>query len=188
MPDVGAGNLMPSSTINARDSNPGLFYKVRLHGLAANFRRIELPNSCVHVYVHFVWRTWDSLPLISDDLRMPLYGAIAQGCLDVKCQAIEIGGIEDHVHVLVRMHATTAVSDVAKQMKGASSHLVTHVLKRGEFFKWQGSYGAFSVGVREVAGVIEYIRNQQTHHSRGSTDELLERCTEEDLPDDLTIA
>lgn len=59
--------------------------------------------------------------------------------------SIALGGIEDHVHLLIQLPFTTSVADLMHQVKGGSSYLVTHELRPGEFFKWQGSYGAVSV-------------------------------------------
>ncbi len=74
----------------------------------------------------------------------------------------------DHVHLLVRLHPTVSVSDLIKGVKGSSSHLVTHEILKGAFFKWQGSYGAFIVGKKGVARVKAYIDRQKEHHSRNS--------------------
>jgi hypothetical protein len=35
-------------------------------------------------------------------------------------------------------------------------------------FKWQGSYGAFSVSPHEKQKVIRYILNQKEHHEGGT--------------------
>jgi putative transposase len=55
-----------------------------------------------------------------------------------------------------------------KQVKGSSSHLVTHEIKPREFFKWQGSYGAFTVSHDGIDTVANYIRNQSIHHQQNS--------------------
>ena len=87
-------------------------------------------SSCVHVYVHFVWRTWDCLPLIDREWEDRLHACIAESTRDIGCSALRVGGTENHVHALVRLSATVAVAQAAKQMKGESSHFATHVLER----------------------------------------------------------
>src|SRR5689334_23948384 len=96
------------------------------------------------LYVHLVWATWDRLPLITDQIEDRVYAAIAEKCRELKCWPLAIGGIADHVHLLVRLHPPVAVAELAKEVTGASSHLVTHQIAPGEFFKCQGAYGAFS--------------------------------------------
>jgi hypothetical protein len=52
-----------------------------------------------------------------------------------------------------------------KEVKGASSHLITHQVAPGEFFKWQGAYGAFTVGKDNVPAVKAYVERQKEHHA-----------------------
>ena len=127
------------------------------------------------LYVHLVWATWDRLPLLRPEFAQHVYSCLQEDCHRLKCEAIAIGGVEDHVHVLVRMHPAISVSDLVKQLKGSSSHLVTHRLQSGEPFKWQGAYGAFSVAKSEVPIVRRYIQNQEEHHRLGTFDEAMER-------------
>ena len=119
------------------------------------------------LYVHMVWSTWDRLPLITEVVEPRLYAAIAVKCRELNCEPLAIGGIADHVHLLARLHPTIAVSTLAKEVKGASSHLVTHEIATGEFFKWQGSYRAFTLRKSETLHVKTYIESQKRHHREG---------------------
>ena len=118
------------------------------------------------LFLHCVWATWDRLPLITPKLEQPIYSCILAKVLALKCDAVAIGGMPDHVHLLVRLHTTVTVADLLKEVKGASSHLVTHEIAPGEFFKWQGAYGAFTVSKDGVERVKEYIERQKEHHAR----------------------
>nr|WP_320076505.1 transposase [Planktothrix agardhii] len=89
-------------------------------------------------------------------------------CKKLECTVIAVGGIEDHVHLLIGFPTTLAVAEIIKQIKGSSSHFVTHQLKPGDFFKWQGSYGAFTVSHDAIDSVANYIRNQAVHHRQQS--------------------
>jgi putative transposase len=113
------------------------------------------------LYLHCVWSTWDRLPLISLDLEQPI-----AKCAELKCSVIAIGGMPDHVHLLVRLHTTVTVADLLKETKGASLHLMTHKVRPGEFFKWQGAYGAFTVSKSMVPTVKAYIEHQKEHHAQ----------------------
>jgi REP element-mobilizing transposase RayT len=116
------------------------------------------------LYVHCVWATWDRLPLITPQSEQPLYASINAKCDELKCQRIAIGGMPDHVHLLVRLHTTVAVADLVKGVKGTSSHLIAQKIIPNEFFKWQGAYGAFTVSKDGVPAVKAYIENQKEHH------------------------
>ncbi|WP_449417607.1 IS200/IS605 family transposase [Phormidium nigroviride] len=125
-------------------------------------------ENLTQLYLHYVWGTWDRLPLITPDIQQAIYAAIIAECNKLGCTAIAVGGIEDHVHLLIGFPSTLAVSEIIKQIKGSSSHLVTHKLTPGDFFKWQGSYGAFTVSRDAIDSVANYIRNQAIHHRQQS--------------------
>jgi putative transposase len=125
-------------------------------------------SNFTQLYLHCVWATWDRLPLITPDIKELVYAAIIRGCSDLKCTTIALGGIEDHIHLLVGIPATLSVSDLVKAVKGSSSHFITHEIKPDSFFKWQGSYGAFTVSDTEIDKVANYIRNQVAHHQQKS--------------------
>jgi putative transposase len=121
------------------------------------------------VAVHFVWATWDRQPLITEDIERELWRYIGAVCADDKCEILAIGGMPDHVHLLVLLSNTVTMADLMKCVKGGSSAFVSDKLRPGEWFKWQGSYGAFSVSRPQIDKVAEYIANQKQHHADGGT-------------------
>ena len=120
------------------------------------------------LYLHCVWATWDRLPLITPDIQKVVYGSIIGKCDRLGCTVIAIGGIEEHVHLLTGVPPTLTVSELIKHVKGSSSHLINHEIKPGEFFKWQGGYGAFTVSRKDLDLVANYIKNQAIHHRQKS--------------------
>jgi putative transposase len=122
----------------------------------------------IQLYVHCVWATWDRLPLITDEIETAIYAEIICQCNQLKCTPISVGGIADHVHLLVGIPPTLCISDLVKAVKGSSSHFITHAIRPGEFFKWQGHYGAFSVSHDHLDRLANYIRNQPHHHRQQS--------------------
>jgi putative transposase len=131
------------------------------------------------LYLHLVWATGDRLPLIRPEFRTAIYGCIQDQLRKHRCDVIAIGGIEDHVHVLTRFPTTVAIADIVKHSKGASSNLMTQTVAPGEFFKWQGYYGAFTLAKRHAPHVRDYVLRQEEHHRAGRLSELLERVSEE---------
>jgi putative transposase len=101
---------------------------------------------------------------------------IVAKCKELKCKVIAIGGDVDHVHLLVRMPTTLAIAVLLQQVKGASSHLVTHEIAPNTFFKWRGAYGAFTVSKDGVEIVAAYIRNQKVHHASKQLNKDWEHC------------
>ncbi len=120
------------------------------------------------LYLHFVWGTRDRLPLVTPDIQEVIYAAIVSQCRQLGCTVIAIGGVADHIHLLTDFPPTLTGSELLGKAKGSSSHLITHEIKPGQFFKWQGGYGAFTVSRQNIDQVANYIRNQATHHQQKS--------------------
>ena len=106
--------------------------------------------------------------MITPELEPRLYAALASKCRELNCPPLAIGGVADHLHLLVRLNASIPVAQLVKELKGASSHLVTHEITPDEFFKWQGGYAVFSVGLEGLEAVKAYIQNQKQHHATGN--------------------
>lgn len=123
--------------------------------------------------------TWDRLPLISLEIEARLYGAIKSACEKHQCIVLALGGTENHVHLLVKLHPNTAQAILARDAKGASSHLISHEIAPNSFFRWQGSYASFAVEPGSLPRVIRYIENQKQHHSEGTVWPPLERLQDE---------
>ena len=129
------------------------------------------------LYLHLVWATWDRLPLVRPEIRSAIYGCIQDQLRKHRCNVIAIGGMPDHVHVLTRFPTTVSIATIVKHAKGASSNLMTHELERGNFFKWQGYYGAFTIAKPHVHHVRRYVLNQEAHHATGRLSRTLERVS-----------
>ena len=118
------------------------------------------------LFYHFVWTTKNREPLLVPDVEPHVYRCLRADAKKMYAPLCVVGGIQDHVHVLAAFRPATSPSDFVQQLKGSSSHLVTHVLKRP--FEWQEGYGVFSVSESNVERVIEYIRNQKQHHAKNT--------------------
>jgi REP element-mobilizing transposase RayT len=94
--------------------------------------------------------------------------AFLGGCVN-KTNAVPvcIGGVADHVHLLVGFRATHRLADVVREIKSASSEWVHQEIKVPAF-AWQEGYGAFSVSASQLQLVKDYISNQEEHHRKKS--------------------
>jgi putative transposase len=126
-----------------------------------------MKNPYTQLYIHCVWATWDRLPLLTPQVEQRIYAAILTKCRELNCEPLAINGMPDHMHLLVRLHTTISVAELLKEVKGASSHLATHEVAPGEFFKWQGTYGAFTLSKSAIPVVKAYIDRQKEHHAQG---------------------
>ena len=120
------------------------------------------------LYLHAVWATWDRLPRITPAVQPQVFAAIQAQSQKVAVDILTIGGVADHVHVLLRYPNTKTVADIIKALKGGSSHLVSQVMRLPDPFRWQGGYGAFTVSKSAVPKVRDYILRQEQHHRSGT--------------------
>ncbi len=127
--------------------------------------------SYVSSYHHCVFSTKERRPILTPDLRerlWPFLGGIAR---QNKFTAVEIGGVADHVHLLLSMPATLSVAKAMQLIKGGSSKWVRETFPEQRAFAWQEEYGAFSVSESRVESIVHYIRGQEEHHRKMTFEE-----------------
>ena len=128
--------------------------------------RLNSGMAYISSYHHCVFSTKARRPLIKTELcerLWPFLGGIAR---QNKMKAIEIGGVEDHVHILLSIPATMSIAKAVQLVKGGSSKWVHETFPEHREFAWQTKYGAFSVSESRVESVFEYIRSQPDHHRK----------------------
>ena len=126
-----------------------------------------MPSTHLSLYYHPVFSTKNREPWFTDDL-LPRAHAYLRGCVRTAGGVAEaIGGVDDHVHILVSLRSTHRLADVLRDVKQKSSEWF-HEATRRSAFAWQEGYGAFTVSRSNVGRVQAYIRNQESHHRRRS--------------------
>ena len=134
-----------------------------------------MSQSLAQIYLHVVFSTRSRLPFLSDeDVRCRLHGYLVQACKALDCPALKIGGVEDHVHLLLRLGKTTEVSSLVRDLKRESSKWIKAKNVHPQF-AWQNGYGAFSCSPAHVDPLIKYISNQVEHHKKFSFKEEFQR-------------
>jgi putative transposase len=127
--------------------------------------------SKVIIFVHFIWATKSHTDQIPTNLERRVHRIISAEVESMKGEVLAIGGMSDHVHLLVQMPGMVSASQLMKQVKGISSTFINENRPGfSEQFRWQDGYGAFSAGTGEayLARVISYIRHQKEHHANHS--------------------
>src|SRR5215469_1560629 len=127
-----------------------------------------MPHSLVLVRVHIVFSTKNREPLINLELQPKLWAYFRGIARNQKMDALAVGGMEDHVHLLVGLPSTISVAKAVQLLKGNTSKWLN---EKGMNFDWQQGYAAFSVSNSLVSKVCQYIRNQRQHHKRFSYEE-----------------
>ena len=133
-----------------------------------------MSNPYTKLLVHIVFGTKSRSSSIPADLREELYSYIG-GIVRTEGASLQaIGGMPDHLHLLVRVGPRLAISDLMGKVKANASRWLNRRGNRG-VFGWQAGYGAFSVSESGVAAVTRYIANQEEHHrKRTFREELVE--------------
>jgi putative transposase len=85
---------------------------------------------------------------------------------DNRMKALAIGGIDDHVHILLSLPSTLAIAKAIQLVKGNSSKWIHETFPKMSKFAWQEGYGAFSIGISQIDSTVAYIQNQQKHHRK----------------------
>ena len=81
-------------------------------------------------------------------------------------KALQIGGVEDHVHLVVGIPATLAVSKALQLLKDSSSKWIHETFPDLPRAQWQDGYGAFTVSKSQLLEVIHYVAQQRQNHQR----------------------
>jgi len=113
--------------------------------------------------VHIVFSTKDRCKQIPPDLQPRLWAFLASIARTRKIEVKTIGGTDDHVHMLLAIPATVALSKCVQELKAVSSKWMRD---EGHPFGWQEGYAAFSVGGSQVDTIAHYIDHQQEHHAK----------------------
>jgi REP element-mobilizing transposase RayT len=118
-----------------------------------------------------VFRTKYGRNTIPEQHEKELYAYILGIINNKKSKLYRIGGIENHLHLLIDMHPTIAVSDFMKELKEYSSKWLAKNQKFPDFEGWAVSFAAFSYNLSDKQKIIDYIKNQKEHHKKVSFEE-----------------
>ena len=125
-----------------------------------------MPQSLANILIHIIFSTKNRDPLIRTEIEPELHPYIASICRACHCPAHEIGGTEDHIHVVCSLGRTTTVATLLEEVKKSTSKWIKTKGEQYSQFSWQAGYGAFSIGQSQLDAVKKYIVGQREHHRR----------------------
>lgn len=125
-------------------------------------------NSLHHIVFTTYCREKTITPIYAADLYRYIWGIIRnQGC-----KLYRIGGVEDHIHMLVDLSPMIALSALVKEIKRCSNLWIKdHKEKYPTFNGWARGYYAFSVNYSDRQKIIDYIISQPEHHKRAESEQ-----------------
>lgn len=123
----------------------------------------SMPHTYTSLLYHVVFSTKDRRRTINEDLQPRLWSYMGGIARTNNFKALTIGGMDDHVHLLLSLPAKLPIAKAVQLIKAGSSKWV-HEELGNRLFSWQEAYGAFTIGVSQVEVTRNYIRNQKEHH------------------------
>jgi len=124
-----------------------------------------MPSTHLSLNFHIVFSTKERCAYIEPAWRERLHAFIGGAVRQTGAVPDAIGGVADHVHLLLGLRATHRLADLVQDIKTASSKWI-HREIRMPIFSWQEGYGAFTVSPTQRATVKRYIAGQEQHHRK----------------------
>ncbi len=122
-----------------------------------------MSSTHLSLYYHLVFGTEHHSPAIASKWRERLHAYLGGAVKTFGGIPEVVGGVSDHVHLLVGLRATHCLADVSRDIKRVSS-LWLHETIGDRSFAWQEGYGAFTVSASQLPVVRRYIERQEEHH------------------------
>lgn len=116
------------------------------------------------LHYHLIWATNEREPSLTPEREKMFYGVLYNKGKELGLKIHAAGNVEDHVHVVVSIPPKLAVADCIRHLKGASAFAINHMDRSDGQFKWQGGYGALTIGERSLETVMDYAAKQKAHH------------------------
>lgn len=132
------------------------------------------------LYYHIVWATHARQALLTGDIESFIYETIRNKAVGLKARVYAIGGIEDHLHLIVSIPPSLAIARFVGQVKGISSAVFNKQQTATFQLRWQDDYSVFSFSGKQLERVIQYVNSQKMHHADSTIIPLLERVDEYD--------
>ena len=125
-----------------------------------------MANTYTQIYIQIVIVVQGRHCLIPSEKRENLYKYITGIIRNKKHKLISINGISNHVHILIGLNPAEALSDLIKEVKRCSTNFINEQKWLKGKFSWQNGYGGFSYSRSQLDNVINYIKNQESHHKK----------------------
>ena len=124
--------------------------------------------SYTQIYYHIIFSSKNRQPVFDEVDRRKLYNYLWGILKSKKCYLYQMGGMEDHIHMLISLHPTASLSHLVRDLKTSSTAWIKKKRIFTNFSGWQMEYGAFTKSNIEKQQVINYIKNQKSHHKEES--------------------
>ncbi len=133
-----------------------------------------MPNTYTQIYIQIVFAVEGRQNLIAPQHREELHKYITGIVNNRKQKLLAIFCMPDHIHLLIGISPTIAISDLVRDIKSGSSNFINEKKWVRGRFNWQEGFGAFSYSRSQIKAVSDYILQQESrHHQRTFRSEYL---------------
>ncbi|MEP7197643.1 MAG: transposase [Saprospiraceae bacterium] len=127
-----------------------------------------MANTYKKVYLHLVFAVKNRKALLHKSWRPRLFGYLFEAINKRGNFAYVVGGYNDHVHIFFDYKGNELIEDMVRELKKSSNQFINENKLTPQKFEWQVGYGIFSEGHRNKDLIINYINNQEQHHSKNT--------------------
>lgn len=123
-----------------------------------------MSNTYTALHCHLVFGTKHRERWLIPEVERRVWSYLGGIVREHRAVPVGIGGFDDHVHLLLGLAPTVAVSSLMQRVKGRSSAWMNETLPGFRGFAWQDGYAAFAVSQGGISAVADYIKSQRVHH------------------------
>ena len=127
-----------------------------------------MAGTYTQIYIHIIFSTRCREKLIKNDFKEELHKYITGIITNKNQKLIAVNSMPDHIHILVGLKPSMALSDLVRFIKSNSSKFVNEKKWIRRKFHWQKGFGAFSYSKSQLSEVVSYIEGQEKHHLKKS--------------------
>lgn len=132
------------------------------------FKNNIMADTYSQIYIQIVFSVQNRKALIHESFETELYKYIT-GIIQTKGQKlIAINGMPDHIHIFIGMKPNCCLSDLVRDIKKSSNSFINEKQFTNVPFRWQEGFGAFSYSYSQIDTIVNYIKNQKSHHQTQS--------------------
>ncbi len=140
-------------------------------------------STYTQIIYQIVFSTKNRKRTLQKENREALFKCIWGILKNKKCHLYQVGGVEDHLHIITHVHPMIALGNLVKDIKLGCTSYIKEADLFASFGGWQAGYAAFTYSIDAKDNLINYVKNQEAHHQKITfKEELIELLKEHKIP------
>ena len=125
-------------------------------------------STYTRILYQIVFQTKHWEPTLFKPNRDRLFSFISGILMKKKCFVTQVGGYDNHIHIITSVHPNIAVSQLVKDIKLSASNFIKKESLFPCFEGWNEGFGAFTYSLDAIEQLKNYVCNQEIHHKKES--------------------